>query len=102
MRLRYSGSATVDISYVNKDTYEEMYRDYDIITGAESTCDLRTISGYDKFSTDTLIYVYAAGTSNQLAYQKIHTSCSSDIVGKDYGDLVVSGWADGNPNDDND
>merc|ERR1719347_1865464 len=104
MRLRYSGSATVDIVYEDKKG-NEMCRDEGIITGAESICDIRGSTTYtydDRFSTDTNVYVYEAGTNNQVQYSKIHTSCSSDIVGETDGDLTVSGWADGNPNDDND
>jgi len=106
MRLLYSGDEDVDIVYVHKDG-PVMCRDEDIAQGEESVCNIMNNANFDKYGTNTYVKVFLAGTNNQVCMATIHTSCSSDIVGG-YGDegcgydLLVSGWRDGNPNDDND
>jgi len=106
MRLLYSGDEDVDISYVTKNG-EEMCKDEDVAKGEESICSVMNNNQFDSYTTNTYVKVYSAGTSQQICMATIHTSCSSDIVGG-YGDegcgydLEVTGWRDGNPNDDND
>jgi hypothetical protein len=92
-----------------------MCTDTDIAQGEESICNVvgnNNVPGHKKsgmpaYGTNTYVHVYAAGTKNQICMTTIHTSCSSDIVGG-YGDeqcgydLLVTGWKDGNLNDDND
>ena len=138
MRLLYSGSDTVDISYVHKDG-DQMCLDQDVATGEESSCDISNSADFEKYGTNTYVTLYTSGTlPTEICTTKIHTlsaalrstnyyhpiidslhyiillwiqytfrSCSSSIVGEtgdgDCGDdLVVTGWRDGNPNDNND
>lgn len=105
LRFLWSGTQAVDIYYYEKGG-ALLCKDEGIEEGEESECDAQSSGSFTKFSTNTYMQVKKAGTQNNVCTSEVHTSCSSDIVGG-YGDggcgtqLLVSGWSDGNPNDDN-
>ena len=76
----------------------------------ELVCDLWASSNNPKLFENETPFILTYANGNQCVGQ-YHTSCSSDIVGElpeDPGvglplctDVVVSGWRDGNPNDNN-
>lgn len=105
LRFMWSGTEEVDIYYYEKGG-SLLCKDEGIEEGEESECDAQASGSFTKFSTNTYMQVKRAGTNNAVCTSEVHTSCSSDIVGG-YGDggcgtdLLVTGWSDGNPNDDN-
>mmetsp|Transcript_23935 Transcript_23935/g.20921 ORF Transcript_23935/g.20921 Transcript_23935/m.20921 type:complete len:321 (+) Transcript_23935:49-1011(+) len=112
LRVLYSGSVDVTIEWYDKGGDSQICADSTGITqGTEATCNVDSLlcgtdPCYDKLETNTFAKLVDSN-GDEVCTTEIHTSCSSDIVGT-YGDgdcgmmVLVTGWKDGNPDDDND
>eukprot|EP00486_Rosalina_sp_Unknown_P002908 CAMPEP_0201566366 /NCGR_PEP_ID=MMETSP0190_2-20130828/6106_1 /ASSEMBLY_ACC=CAM_ASM_000263 /TAXON_ID=37353 /ORGANISM="Rosalina sp." /LENGTH=520 /DNA_ID=CAMNT_0047984989 /DNA_START=23 /DNA_END=1585 /DNA_ORIENTATION=- len=114
IRVLYTGADDVTIQWFDKGGDGQICLDSeDVSQGEEAICNVNDYLDsnddpiYEKLETNTFAKLVDAN-GDEICTTEIHTSCSRDIVGTEgdgdciAGLIIVTGWKDGNPNDDND